>query len=286
MIKIYNEVVINMDGGQVLSETSYEYSGPVAECKGAGKSGYPQPTAEEKAIQAIQLETLEQSKADTESLRPFLLKSMGLTEGDDGVPRKMTTEERTAGMTEMERGQYDLTRTGQQRLADAYSGEYRSSAMEERLAARREQLSEILASKLGANWGATTSGQQAMAALDKNVEILRDMATQNVISGESGLLRSNLGYLSGAGQQQAAGWTGLPGATSGMLSGYADMSAQMAQNRARQGQYMQQQATAASNRAAISSGGYGALAGSLIGAGGAYVGLIQKNRADDIWYGR
>jgi len=46
-MKIYNEVTIDMNTGNIISEDSYEYSGPISECKGGGggSSGevkYPQ----------------------------------------------------------------------------------------------------------------------------------------------------------------------------------------------------------------------------------------------------
>jgi len=36
-MKVYRKVVIDIETGQTISEDSYEYNGPIAECKGGGK---------------------------------------------------------------------------------------------------------------------------------------------------------------------------------------------------------------------------------------------------------
>ena len=269
-MKIYNKVVIDMSTLEVTSEGSYEYLGPVAFCKGGGRApAYPAPTEQEIAIQQAQLDLLEQQQADTEIMRPFLLESMGLVE-ENGMLRQMTEEETLAGMTEVERGQYDLTMQGQERMAQAYAGELPiSPAMEESLAKQKQQMTEALSQRLGPNWQTTTSGQQAMASFDEGAEGLREQARQGIISGEGGTLQANLGYLGDTSALQTQAYAGLPGATQGLLAGYGGMAGQMSQERARQGQYGMMQYQASQQRRGQSSAGWGSAFGGLMGLGAA-----------------
>ena len=276
-MKIYNKVVIDMSTleaksgvaceARIIGEDSYMYDGPVAGCKG-GSASYPAPTEQEIGIQQAQLDLLTQQQADTDAMRPFLLESMGLIEGDDGALREMTTEERTAGMTEMERGQYDLTMQAQERMAQAYAGELPiSPAMEESLAKQKQQMTEALSQRLGPNWQTTTSGQQAMASFDEGAEGLREQARQGVISGESGMLQGNLDYLGDTSALQTTAYAGMPGASQGLLAGYGGLAGQMSQQRAQQAQYGMMAHQASQQRRASSSAGFGAAAGTAMQIG-------------------
>ena len=42
-MKIYRRVVIDIDSGKTIAEDSFEYSGPVAECKGGGETNTQDP---------------------------------------------------------------------------------------------------------------------------------------------------------------------------------------------------------------------------------------------------
>lgn len=53
-MKIYREITLSMETGEVLAEDSYEYDGPVAECKGGGGGNNEQPeTAQEVELSKI-----------------------------------------------------------------------------------------------------------------------------------------------------------------------------------------------------------------------------------------
>jgi len=81
-VKIYERIVWD-HSGKVIEEQSYEYEGPVAECKGT--VNVPGPTAQEQALQAQQTRLLEQqASAFTEQQRiqqllsPFIFESSGV----------------------------------------------------------------------------------------------------------------------------------------------------------------------------------------------------------------
>ena len=102
----------------------------------------PGPTDEEKALQAQQLKILQGQEADSALMKPYVLKGMGLIE-EGGELRYMTEEERMAGMSDIEKGQYDLTKMSQERQAQAYAGELPiSPALESSLASQEKQMAE------------------------------------------------------------------------------------------------------------------------------------------------
>ncbi|MDO9535094.1 MAG: hypothetical protein Q7J85_07120 [Bacillota bacterium] len=258
---------------ETVNAVTEEYEGSVALCKGGTTIEAPKPSAEEIALQAEQLKILQLQQTESAQMRPYVLKGMGLME-EDGALRYMTEEERTAGMGELERGQYDLTKMSQERQAQAYAGELPiSPALEKSIAGQEKQMQEALSQRLGPNWMMTTPGQQAIASLRQNADLLREEARRGAISGEGGLLLSNLGYLGNVEgvQTQMAGQ--FPSRTSGLFGGYGQLQQPYQQQR-----YMEYEASAASaqaraQRQAGLMGGFGSLLGSGIRAGGMYAGL-------------
>lgn len=220
-MKIYNKVVIDMTTNEVIKEDSFEYEGQVEQCKGSTKVQAPQPSAQERALQAEQLKILQTQQAESDEMRPYVLKGMGLTQGEGGELRYMTEDERTAGMSELERGQYDLTKMSQERQAQAYAGELPiSPALEKELSSQQSQMSEALSQRLGPNWMLTTPGQQAWSAFNQKADLVREESRRGAISAEGGLLLSNLGYLGNVEGQQTQMAGQFPGRTSGMFGGY------------------------------------------------------------------
>ena len=61
-MKIYEKIVIEMSTGKILEEQSFEYKGPIAECKG-GSAPPPGPTPQETALTMAQTELIEQQIA-------------------------------------------------------------------------------------------------------------------------------------------------------------------------------------------------------------------------------
>jgi hypothetical protein len=284
-MKIYDKIVIDMESGEVIEEDSHEYSGEVALCKGGTTVQAPQPTAEEIALQREQLNILQQQQAETEMMKPYVLSGMGLVE-EDGTLRYMTEDERLAGMSELEKSQYDIAKQQQERLAKAYAGELDiSPALEESLQQQEQQMSEALSQRLGSNWMQTTSGQQAMSEFQKNAELLREEARRGAMSTEGGLLLSNLGYLGNTQGAQTTYAAQYPTRTSGLFQGYGVLQSPYQQQR-----QMEYQASIANaqNKAQQQSGlmsGLGQFAGSGMSAYGTYAGLAamsDKNLKENI----
>lgn len=182
-MKIYNEIVIDMHTGAVLSEDSYEYSGRIAECK--GDVSVPGPTQEERDLQAMQLAELKKQSALQEEFMPFYLESMGYGRNAEGQLYRLEPEK-----DELSELYYD-------RQLKAMKGELPiSPAMEKELTDQRDKTVEALNQRLGSNWNTTTAGIQAMSEFDKRAELLREEARRGQISVGEGLLESRLGFLS------------------------------------------------------------------------------------------
>ena len=247
------------------------------DCKGDTTVQAPKPTAEEIALQREQLNILQQQQAETEMMKPYVLSGMGLVE-EDGTLRYMTEDERIAGMSELEKSQYDIAKQQQERLAKAYAGELDiSPALEESLQQQEQQMSEALSQRLGSNWMQTTSGQQAMSEFQKNAELLREEARRGAMSTEGGLLLSNLGYLGNTQGAQTTYAAQYPTRTSGLFQGYGVLQSPYQQQR-----QMEYQASIANAQAKAQSqsglmSGLGQLAGAGMQAYGTYAGLAAMS---------
>lgn len=268
-MKIYNEITINMDTGVIVNENSFDYLGQIAQCKGDTSIGYPEPTEAELELQELQLELLQSQQEEMGLMQPWILSSMGLTIDEDGSYRKMTETELQENMSEMERGQYDLAISAQERLAKAYAGELDvSPALEQSLGKQESQLGEALAQRLGSDWAATTAGQQAMAGLKESHELVREETRRGEITGGTGITLAQSANQAALAGSQGAAYTGFPGRTGGLF-GAAGQAMQPYQQQ-RMGQYnaSMQSAMMGSQQQAGLMGGLGSLLGSgLLGLG-------------------
>ena len=277
-MKIYNKIVIKMATGEILEEDSFEYKGQIAHCGGGGTTvKAPQPTAQERALQQAQLEILQLQRKESEMMRPYVLKGMGLIE-EDGALRYMTEDERMAGMSELEKGQYELTELSQERQAQAYAGELPiSPALETSLTEQQSAMAQALSQRLGSNWMATTPGQQAMSEFQKRADLVREEARRGAITTEGGLLLSNLGYLGNVQGMQAQMAGQYPTRTSGLFGGFGAAQEPYQQQRSALLSASIYNAQAKAQEKAAMWGGIGSLAGSGAGAYGTYAGLAAAS---------
>ena len=233
----------------------------------------PVPTAEERALQAEQLKILQQQTAETAQMRPYVLKGMGLME-EDGNLRYMSEDERTAGMSDLERGQYDITKQSQARQAQAYAGELPiSPALEKSLTDEQAKMSEALSQRLGPNWMQTTPGQQAMGEFTQRADLVREEARRGAMSTEGGMLLSNLGYLGNTQGMQTQMAGQFPTRTSGLFQGYGQAQSPYQQQRSMQMQASMANAQSQDSQQAGLMGGIGSLVGSGMQAYGTYAGM-------------
>ncbi|MFA7120534.1 MAG: hypothetical protein WC277_03595 [Bacilli bacterium] len=276
-MKVYEKIVIDMETGDVLEEQGYEYDGPIAHCGGGSTTVQaPQPTAQEIALQQEQLNILQQQRSETEMMKPYVLSGMGLVE-EDGKLRYMSEDERLAGMSSLERQQYDIAKLQQERLAQAYAGELPvSPALEKNLQQQEQQMREALSQRLGAGWEMSTAGQQAMGEFTRNAELLREEARRGAMTTEGGMLLSNLGYLGNTQGVRTDQAGQFPSRTSGMFGAYGALQAPYQQQRGMEFQAMMANAQNQSQSRAGLMGGIGSLLGAGMQGLGHYMGLKSQ----------
>ena len=177
-MKIYNWIVFEWDEQRhryiETCSDSYDYEGSVALCK--GKVQAPKPSQEELDLMREQLGILQQTRVETEMLKPFVLQTMGLVE-EAGAYRHMTEEEKLAMMTPNERLSQEALTLTQQRQIAALKGELPvSPALEADIASQEKTLREGLSRRLGTGWETTTPGIQALSEFQKRSGLLREEA--------------------------------------------------------------------------------------------------------------
>lgn len=219
-MKIYTRLEIDIETGQILTEESQEYSGPVALCGGGGSTTV-KTSKEEKALLKTQNQILQQqmnlsTQANTlsEKLLPFTLESMNLKMDADGnlskisektadeilaeknlalmgyssTGQRLTEDQRQSYMTDDERMQDQVTKLANERLLKAYKGEVElSPALESELGTQEKNLRESLSRKLGPNWELSTPGQNALAKFMQSANMIREEARQGIISSSEGI---------------------------------------------------------------------------------------------------
>lgn len=236
----------------------------------------PQPTAEEKALQQAQLDMLNQSRSESDLMKPFLLQSLGLVQEGTGY-RRMTDEERIAQMSPTEKSNYDILQLQQQRQLAALQGNLPvSPALEQDIAKQEATMNESLSRQLGSGWATTTSGIQAKSQFDQRAEALREAARRDEMTTGEGLMLSQEGYMTGSNQAQQQAYTGYGQRLFPLIQGYGQAQQPYQYNR---GLEMQaNQLNAQSNSSAL--GGLGSLFGSAASAYGSYAGLATIAASD------
>lgn len=172
---------------------------------GGGNTKAPKPSKLEKALMQAQLDTLNQSRAESDAMKPFLLKSLGLAQTTDANGnisyRQLTTDEQLAGMSPLERSNYDIARMQQDRMKLALEGKLPvSPALEEEIANQEKTMREGLSRKLGSDYENSTAGIQAMNEFNNKSGLLREESRRGEISSGEGVLLSQQGYMSGLNQ--------------------------------------------------------------------------------------
>ena len=212
-MKIYNWIVFEWNEQKQqyteICSDSYDYEGPVVLCKGDTTVEAPKPSGEELALMREQLTILRQQRSESERIKPFLLKTMGLVE-EAGAFRSMTEEERLAGMTPNELLAQKALTLSQERQIAALEGKLPvSPALEEGLARQEKMLRENLSRSLGAGWETTTPGIQSLGEFQQRAGLLREEARRGEIAGGTGLILAQRNYLTGAKGAQQTGYVGL-----------------------------------------------------------------------------
>ena len=212
-MKIYNWIVFEWNEQKQqyteICSDSYDYEGPVVLRKGDTTVEAPKPSGEELALMQEQLTILRQQRSESEMIKPFMLKTMGLVE-EAGAFRSMTEEERLAGMTPNELLAQKALTLSQERQIAALEGKLPvSPALEEGLARQEKMLRENLSRSLGAGWETTTPGIQSLGEFQQRAGLLREEARRGEIAGGTGLILAQREYLTGEKGAQQTGYVGL-----------------------------------------------------------------------------
>lgn len=290
-MKIYNSLILDIESGIVLSEDSFEYSGPIAHCGGGSAAPIVLPSATEEALNAEQLQMLRDERKARQEMEPFILESMGYTRnasgqivkgpdsmedillkkqlalsGYDKAGNKLSEEQMLEYMTDAEKQSYNLNKLNNERLTKAYNGELEiSPALEEELGAEETQAREVLQRKLGDSWMLSTSGQNLMKQIQQKGNLVREEARRGLITSGEGVAasRANINSLESNNRNALTGISegnvnnklnrmmGYITNQSGGLNNSLSMSSKLASERANMQNVMQQN-TASSNAAAQS----------------------------------
>ena len=225
-MKIYNTLIVDIESGRILHEDAFDYDGPVAMCSGGGSAPPPQlPTKEERELQKMQLQMLQDQRAWQKEFEPFMLESMGYERGEDGALRKidrvlpedllmrknlalsgydeqgnrLTEEQMLEHMTDIERQQYMTQKATLQRQQDALEGKLEvSPALERAMSNEEQQAQEVLARKLGKDWAMSTSGQSLMKNIQEKNNLIREEARRGMITDLEGVNASKANISSGS----------------------------------------------------------------------------------------
>ncbi len=113
-----------------------------------------------------------------QSMLPSLYKELGynFTTNEDGTYSltPMTDEERYAGMSELEKQQYDLQKTSAEREMKALKGELDvDPAFERNRAEARNQVIQTMQDQLGPGWETSSPGMEAIREFDAETDALR-----------------------------------------------------------------------------------------------------------------
>lgn len=180
----------------------------------------PLPSPEELALQREQLSILQEQRGEQAALRPFQLTALGLTQTDDGL-RRLTDEERLAGLTPGERQLEEARGLQGERLIAALRGELPIDPAFER--SRDEQRQRVLATLAQRGVGpGDTAFAQTVSQFDAQTEALREAQRRGEISGGTGLFLEELGAGRRGGQQEFAGLGAFGERQSGLFGRFGE----------------------------------------------------------------
>jgi len=236
----------------------------------------PQPSPEERNLQAEQLKILQQQQTQQNALLPFELQQMGLTTDAKGGYRRMTEAETMASMTPQQQAAYQLQNQIMNRESQALQGNLPiDPGLETQLNQQQSAMTQELSNRLGANWQTSTAGQQGMANFLQMRNAAEEQARQGMMGTAQGMLGNMAGITQGTAQQQYAGMQGLGNPQMGLFSAYGNAMQPYQYYSGLQNQANMQNAT---NQAGLISSGMGML-GTIGGFGlGGYLGNLYGKK--------
>jgi hypothetical protein len=188
----------------------------------------------------------EMEKTPEATLAQKQLLMQGYAYNPDGTLRAATEEEMLAGMTETEKGQYNITKQTAERTQKALAGTLEiPQAVQSKLDEQQKIQEEQLARMYGPNWAASTAGTNLKTKQEEQRASVRSGVAQGALdsSGALNQINTNItnslsnqtgnlyGQNYGASANQYNQMVGYPGRTSGLIDVYGKMGARDQQER-------------------------------------------------------
>ncbi len=191
----------------------------------------PQPSAEERELQTIQLNQIREQEAEQAQLRPFQLESLGLIEETDEAGatslRKLTEDERRATLSPSQQRQEDIRTAQEERSLLALKGEIpltesfrqQKQSQFERFKEAQARIGNFITGDTPEDASATgTSGIQALRQFKERFGILEEAQRRGEIQSGVGNLLAIQSGVTGVQQQQLQQQIAFPQRRAGFLS--------------------------------------------------------------------
>ena len=158
------------------------------------KKGSSGPTPEQLLINQ-QLEDLKRQRAEEELFRPEFYRSQGYTlDAATGQYRKMSEEERLAGMNPEEKSAYTIQQLANERTLKGMRGELAiDPAVEQDIASEEERTRAELTGQLGTGYAVSTPGMKRLEEMKAKANALRSQLRHGEISMAEGLVSGRRG---------------------------------------------------------------------------------------------
>jgi hypothetical protein len=211
----------------------------------------------EQLLVEQQIEDLKAQREEEALFKPEFYRSQGYTlDPATGQYRKMTEEERIAGMNPGEKSAYTIQQLANERTLKAMKGELEiDPAVEQDIASEEERTRADLLKNLGTGYEVSTPGMKRLEEMKAKANALRSQLRHGEISmaeGVSAGRRGELSNIAGNYQNLASPYERM-GQEGGLLNRYAqERAAAQAAKEARRNRYAQ-------------------IGGSLIGASAAFL---------------
>lgn len=152
------------------------------------------PTPEQQLV-AQQLEDLKKQRTEEELFRPEFYRSQGYTlDAATGQYRKMSEEERLAGMNPEEKSAYTIQSLANERTLKAMKGELAiDPAVEQDIASSEQTTRAELAAQLGTGYEVSTPGMKRLEEMKAKANALRSQLRHGEISMAEGLVSGRRG---------------------------------------------------------------------------------------------
>ena len=195
-----------------------------------------QPSPEELALMADQVKAVELARSDRQATIPLILGQLGFKLGTDESGKKtlvrLTDDERRQLMTQTERYKADAATAYQGRTKAAVTGTTKlPSFLKKDVDYQKVKEDALMEELLGPEAMKSTAGQQAVEALRKKEETVRQQIQEQDLASAPGKAMGLTGQLESAKLQRLSGYEALPSQGSNLIAGRGSLLQQMQQKR-------------------------------------------------------